>query len=244
MPPFRMILAAVTLIPAVHSAAAQQITGPATAIDGDSLDMTGTRIRLFGIDAPEGKQSCEREGTNWECGKQAADALRTAIASRSLSCLVRDQDVYGRMVSTCTVQRADIAYEMLESGLAVALPNADPAYHDAEARARSRRAGIWAGSFQTPAEWRAANPREGRMTPAGRNDRPQPGASRGLASKSPARTYQSNGICLIKGNLSRRMGEAIYYLPGMKYYAETRAEARFCTEAAALAAGFRRSRGG
>jgi endonuclease YncB( thermonuclease family) len=30
---------------------AQTLTGPATVIDGDTIDMTGTRIRLIGIDA-------------------------------------------------------------------------------------------------------------------------------------------------------------------------------------------------
>ena len=52
---------------------------------------------------------------------------------------------------------------------------------------------------------------------------------------------QPSGSCRIKGNHSRR-GELIYHLPGMPYYAETRAEQMFCTEAQARAAGYRRSR--
>ena len=35
--------------------------------------------------------------------------------------------------------------------------------------------------------------------------------------------------------------DAIYHLPGMPYYDETRAEAYFCTEAQAQAAGYRRA---
>lgn len=34
-------------------AAAQVIAGPAQAIDGDSLKVGGTEVRLFGVDAPE-----------------------------------------------------------------------------------------------------------------------------------------------------------------------------------------------
>lgn len=47
-------------------------------------------------------------------------------------------------------------------------------------------------------------------------------------------------MCLIKGNHSRR-GDWIYHLPGMPYYDDTRAEAYFCTEAQAQAAGYRRA---
>lgn len=38
-----------------------------------------------------------------------------------------------------------------------------------------------------------------------------------------------------------RRGEWIYHLPGMPYYNATRAEAYFCTEAEAQAAGYRRA---
>lgn len=47
-------------------------------------------------------------------------------------------------------------------------------------------------------------------------------------------------MCRIKGNHSRR-GDWIYHLPGMPYYDATRAEAYFCTEAQAQAAGYRRA---
>ncbi|WP_267357338.1 MULTISPECIES: hypothetical protein [unclassified Methylobacterium] len=40
------------------AAAAGTISGPATVIDGDTIEVQGTRLHLYGIDAPETAQSC------------------------------------------------------------------------------------------------------------------------------------------------------------------------------------------
>lgn len=219
------------------TAQAQEISGPATPVDGDSFEMTGTGIRLFGIDAPEGRQTCERDGQTWACGAEAAETMRGLLASGPLRCMVRESDVYGRKVATCLAGRIDLAEVMVRSGLAVALDRNGEPYREAEMSARARRAGIWAGTFEQPADWRARNrgsdgPRLARPAPP-RAERP-----------APERVWRNAFGCAIKGNISRRQGEAIYYLPGMKYYEETRPEALFCTESQARAAGFRRSRGG
>jgi len=51
-------------------AVAAEITGPARVIDGDTIDIAGTRIRLWGIDAPETRQTCEgRDRQTYECGR-------------------------------------------------------------------------------------------------------------------------------------------------------------------------------
>ena len=40
-------------------------TGRATAIDGDTIEIRGERIRLDAIDAPESGQACEVDGQPW-----------------------------------------------------------------------------------------------------------------------------------------------------------------------------------
>ena len=38
---------------------AESISGPAVVIDGDTIEVHGSQIRLYGIDAPEAAQTCE-----------------------------------------------------------------------------------------------------------------------------------------------------------------------------------------
>ena len=234
MPIFKP-LACLSLLSLALPAHAQQIAGVATAIDGDSLAMTGFDIRLFGIDSPELRQTCTRGGATWECGREAADALRTKVIGSQINCGVKDIDVYGRSVSTCTAGRTDLALAMVRAGLTTVLPGADENYREEEASARARRVGLWAGTFDLPKAWRDAHPRRD----VAANLAPSHSARR-----TPAAQRASSGSCSIKGNQSRRMGEAIYYLPGMKYYDETKPEALFCSEREAMAAGYRRSRSG
>ncbi len=66
-------------------------------IDGDTLEISGWRIRLHGIDAPESRQLCHLDGKPWQCGKDAANALADKIARRPVTCedLGRDRHIPG-----------------------------------------------------------------------------------------------------------------------------------------------------
>ena len=212
-------------------ASAEVMTGPVTVSDGDTLSMTGTRIRLFGIDAPENAQTCQRAGETWECGKEAAARLASFLDGKEVQCERRDTDGYGRMVAVCRAGGLDLGEVMVGSGLAVALPKFSDAYVETEARARRGKLGLWGSVFETPAAYRAAQPA---APQAVRRTPPRPSAQRGSSA-------QRNGVgCVIKGNRNRK-GQWIYHLPGMPYYDPTRAEEMFCTEEQAVAAGYRRA---
>ena len=229
----RPFVAALVLVGAqVSPAHSQAVAGQAEPIDGDSLIVGGSEIRLFGIDAPEGRQQCHRAGEPWACGEEARSRLSGFIGGRTVRCQPQDTDTYGRTVATCIAGTLDLSGAMVEAGYAVALVQFSTAYVGDEQRARASRLGIWASEFQMPADWRAAEPRE---------PQPRPVQSARSARRPPEPAMQGPGGCLIKGNRSRR-GEWIYHLPGMPYYEETRAEQWFCTEAQAIAAGYRRSR--
>ncbi len=131
------------------------IVGSAQVIDGDSFVVAGTEVRLYGIDAPERRQTCLRGGRAWNCGAEAAAALRAAAAGREVVCRPRDRDRYGRTVAVCVAGGVDLGAAMVKGGLAVALG----AYAADEREARDARRGIWSSSFDRPEAWRAKHPR-------------------------------------------------------------------------------------
>lgn len=137
---------------------AQDVSDPARASDGDTLNLTGISIRLHGIDAPELAQSCTRDGAFWACGREAADRLAALVAGKSVRCEQRGIDDYGRTVATCRAGGIDLAAAMVDAGLAIALPHFTAAYVGHETRAREQRRGIWAGEFERPSDYRAAHP--------------------------------------------------------------------------------------
>ncbi|WP_411756390.1 thermonuclease family protein, partial [Sinorhizobium meliloti] len=62
-------------LPAPERPVTGELSGPASASDGDSLRLDGRRIRIEGIDAPEIGQMCRRGETAWDCGAQARRRL-------------------------------------------------------------------------------------------------------------------------------------------------------------------------
>ena len=121
----------------------------------------------------------------------------------------------------------DLNRQMVADGWAVAFRRYSKIYLAEETRARAAKAGLWSSQFVLPEEYRAAGRRQGLQ---------QEGAHR-----APTLSRSPGVACAIKGNRNRR-GEWIYHLPGTPYYDQTRAEEMFCTEAEAVAAGYRASR--
>ena len=130
------------------------IAGTATVIDGDTLDVAGVRIRLWGIDAPESRQVCTVAGQDYPCGGRATQHLRMLVGERPVACEPRATDRYGRTVALCRVEGRDIGAAMVRDGWAVAFERYSMDYVLQEQEARAAKRGLWEGTFTTPEVWR------------------------------------------------------------------------------------------
>ena len=59
----------------------QGVAGVGRVVDGDTLRLEGRTYRLWGIDAPELIQVCQRDGQAYACGREAAAYLRMLLAA-------------------------------------------------------------------------------------------------------------------------------------------------------------------
>lgn len=130
------------------------ITGQASVIDGDTLEIRSERIRLFGIDAPESAQTCRKDGERWPCGRRAAFALSDKIGARNVSCTEKDRDRWKRIVAVCRIGSDDLSSWLVAEGWALAYRKYSFEYDDEEKTAKAQDKGIWSSEFVPPWDWR------------------------------------------------------------------------------------------
>ncbi len=204
-------------------ASAGVFAGVPRVIDGDGLEVDGRSLRLYGLDAPEIGQECIGGAGApvtgaFDCGRWARDALVARIGGASVACTQIDLDRYDRPVVRCDLGGADLNAALVREGYALAYRRYSGDYIAAEEAARAARAGLWSTTMQSPEDYRRA---------------PEPEVLPVVAG------------CGIKGNISGN--GRIYHMPGQADYARTRidegaGERWFCSEAEAVAAGWRAAR--
>lgn len=91
-----------------------ELTGPARIVDGDTIVIQKTQIRLFGIDAPE---------MDHPYGIKAKWALVSLCKGRKISARITEKDAYGRTVAKCYLPDGrDLSAEMVKIGMAIDWP--------------------------------------------------------------------------------------------------------------------------
>jgi endonuclease YncB( thermonuclease family) len=151
------ILAAVAIALLAVPTFAQDIR----VIDGDTFEMDGEVIQLWGIDAPELDQTCEHESRTLEGIGRLSRGFLEVLLQRSVTCDRMDTDRFGRTVARCFIpDNADIGEVMVVLGYAWDHPeNSDGFYAEYEASARDNERGIWTGECAPAWEWRRQSER-------------------------------------------------------------------------------------
>lgn len=140
---------------AASTVARPSLTGVASVVDGDTIEVNGVRIRLFGIDAPESSQLCrDADGRDYRCGQVAALALADKIGRSPVECDDRGRDRYGRTIAVCRSGSVNLNRWLVSTGNAVAYRRYAADYVDDEAEAMAHRRGVWQGTFVVPELWR------------------------------------------------------------------------------------------
>ena len=147
-----------------HAPTLTTIIGSSRVIDGDTIDIWSTRIRLEAIDAPELDQTCDdSDGRPWSCGSVAARELRRHVNGHELKCEPSRYDQFKRVLAICfRPDGSDVNAWMVRQGWALAF-RSTTRYRAAQDEAAAAKRGLWAGGFITPWDWRQ---REARRTGA------------------------------------------------------------------------------
>lgn len=131
----------------------ETLSGRVIVVDGDTLDVDGTRVHLLGIDAPESQQLCRRQsGLPYRCGEEVAALLEQRVQRDRVECEIgrlEDDTVLG----VCRHFGTNLNAWMVQQGYAVA-DTAESAYVNEEADAAANRRGLWIGIFERPSDWR------------------------------------------------------------------------------------------
>jgi len=129
---------------------ADNLAGQASIIDGDTLEIHGTRIRLWGIDAPESNQLCRGADSNqYRCGAKAANELDAFIARRPVDCSRVSLDQYRRTVAVCSIDGVDLAEWLVRNGLALDWPKYSKGKYAEAQRDASMRGAAYYGTAPT-----------------------------------------------------------------------------------------------
>lgn len=133
--------------------------GPATVLDGDSLQIADKLLTFDGADAVELDQLCTFNGKKWPCGKHAAVALQKLTSGRTVTCRPSGSMKGERKVARCFVGTdLDLGKAQVQAGWALAVPTSSADYKPDEKAAQKALAGIWSSIFEQP--WRFAGARK------------------------------------------------------------------------------------
>ena len=151
------LLIASSVFLSVSAASHAELAGAAVVISGDTIELQGRRVRLYGVTAPGFDQLCKSSRAQWRCGMVARLKLEQRIDSSSVICREQGADRQGRILGRCRVddgQGMELNRWLVTSGWALASWDHGQAYKEAQEQAVSSGAGLWRDGFDPPDDWR------------------------------------------------------------------------------------------
>ena len=126
-------------------------------IDGDTIHLNGEKIRFSGIDTPELKQTCLKEGIQNPCGVTAKQILIGKIGNNNVKCISEGKDQYKRILAECFVNNESLSSYLVRSGYAFAYRKYSKNFIPDEDYARINKLGMWSMEFDYPWDYRKNN---------------------------------------------------------------------------------------
>ena len=123
-------------------------------VDGDTIHLNGEKIRFTGIDTPELKQTCIKDGAKDTCGITAKQILIEKIGSNKVECISEGKDRYKRTLAECFVNGESLSSYLVRSGYAFAYRKYSKKFIPDEDYAKANKLGMWAMKFQYPWDFR------------------------------------------------------------------------------------------
>ena len=126
-------------------------------VDGDTIHLDGKKIRFTGIDTPELKQTCLKEGIQNPCGVTAKQILIGKIGNNNVKCISEGKDQYKRILAECFVNNESLSSYLVRSGYAFAYRKYSKNFIPDEDYARINKLGMWSMEFDYPWDYRKNN---------------------------------------------------------------------------------------
>ena len=126
-------------------------------VDGDTIHLNGKKIRFTGIDTPELKQTCLKEGIQNPCGVTAKQILIGKIGNNNVKCISEGKDQYKRILAECFVNNESLSSYLVRNGYAFAYRKYSKNFIPDEDYARINKLGMWSMEFDYPWDYRKNN---------------------------------------------------------------------------------------
>ena len=123
-------------------------------VDGDTIHLNGEKIRFTGIDTPELKQTCIKEGIKNLCGVTAKQILVNKIGNNNVQCISEGKDQYKRTLAECFVNNKSLSIYLVRSGYAFAYRKYSKKFIIDEEYAQVNKVGMWSMKFEYPWDYR------------------------------------------------------------------------------------------